>query len=142
MASFPVKDLMFQLETQELKLNQICYHFTCFGITHFCGYCTFQRTIICPEYTCPGGSIACRYGTITNPCGLSDTTIYKEGTSIVEIIPYLDINELDELKKGLQVLSQKIDSEYRPAKVRQLDTLETALNASIKEVQELKKKAK
>jgi hypothetical protein len=132
---------MVQLEAQELKLNQICYHFTCFGITHIC-YCTYFRTIICPEYTCPGGSIACKYGTITNPCGLTDTTIYKEGTSIVEIIPYLDVNELDELKKGLQVLSQKIDSEYKPAKVKQLDQLESSLNETIKQVQDLKKKTK
>lgn len=145
MASFNIKELSIQLQSQDLKLNQICYHFTCFGITHYCGYCTFQHTIICPEYTCPGGSIACKFGTTPcygGSCGFSDTTIYKEGTSIVEIIPYLDINELEELKKGLQVLTQKIDSEYKPAKVKQLDQLESSLNETIREVQDLKKKTK
>jgi len=144
MASFNIKDLMVSLEAQELKINQICYHFTCFGVTYFCNFCSIRPTL-CIAGTCPDRSIICQLGTTPcfgGSCGFSDTTIYRESTSIVEIIPSLDINELEELKKGLQVLTQKIDSEYKPAKAKQLDQLESKLNETLKEVQDLRKKSK
>jgi hypothetical protein len=131
-----IKALTANLEIQELN-PKFCYHFTnCFGYTILCGYCSFQHTIICPER-----SVLCRIPSAC-PAGSIDPTTWQEGTIYEEIIPYLDIHELDELKKGLQVLSEKIDKEFKPAKAKQLDTLETALNATLKEVQDLKKKTK
>jgi len=144
MASFNIKDLMVSLEAKELKINQYCYHFTCFGVTYLCNFCSIRPTL-CIEGTCPGTSVICRFGTqpcFAGSCGFSDTTIWRETTSIVEIIPSLEANELDELKKALQVLSEKIDTEFKPAKTAQLDHLETKLNEALKEVQGQKKKLK
>lgn len=158
MPKFNIKDLMVSL-TASQEINHLCLNFTgchpfsfCqpFSICHPISVCHAGCSVLlsvhtCVAYTCPGGTIACQFGThpcgVTIPnCGVSEETTWKETSVIQQIIPALDVAELAELKIGLQGLIEKIDKEFRPAKLEQLDNLESKLNEAIKDVKDQKKK--
>ena len=139
MSNYKFKDLMVSLETTKgvdtlcfhftgcHNYTPICYHYTC-GISIACyNGCSVHPTIICPPGTfCPGGSIP--------------ETIWKTTTPVQQFIPSLDIQELAELKVALQGLVEKIDKEFRPEKLQQLDVLEGKMTEAIKDIKEQKKK--
>ena len=158
MPKFNLKDLMVSLEVQKetdagqlcyhsgcYHLSPVCYHFTCFGITQACHFGCSVLISICPAGTCPGGSICvartfvtCIAGTRPT-CGITLISPWTE-TIAQEVIPTLDVKELGELKVALQGLVERIDTEFKPQKLEQLDTLESKLNEAMEDVKEQKKK--
>lgn len=159
MPKFNLKDLMVSLEVQKetaagqlcyhsgcYHLSPVCYNWTCNGITVFCHFGCSVHPTICPAGSCPGGSICvtrsivtCFAGSRIPNCGISETSPWVESIA-QEVIPTLDVKELGELKVALQGLVERIDKEFKPQKLEQLDTLESKLNEAMEDVKEQKKK--
>jgi hypothetical protein len=161
MPKFNVKDLMVSLagkQVDPLCLNRsICYNFTCFGISYACHQaCSYLHTPICVEASCPPISLFCQNHsftacnnitvtcahTVITACGFSvdPTEPWKNPEILGQIVPSLDVQELQELKAALQGLVEKVDKEFMPAKKEQLPRLEENLKETLKDVKEQKDK--
>jgi len=147
MPKFNIKDLMVSLDIS--KEAQICplhtYIICHFGCSIYISQpCALHSLTNCPLHSCgyfSPGPPTCGYFSPGPPtCGISEISPYKDTNIYNQVIPALDVQELTELKTALQGLVEKIDKEFRPAKLEQLDSLEGKLNEAIKDVKEAKKK--
>jgi hypothetical protein len=149
MPNYKFRDLMVSLETKGVNDTRClhytgchnytpinCYNFSC-GISLHCLNGCSGLPSLCIANTCPGGSVLCRFGT----CGITEPTTWWETTTpIQQFIPSMDVQELAELKVALQGLVEKIDKEFKPEKLEQLDVLESKMSEAINDIKEQKKK--